>query len=277
MISITIVQERYYPKSFIFPGGEVNVSLPGNMPYSVDTVGGLSIKAIIKSSDDLMELLLVKSAIDVMYGKVRCTLKLPYVPYGRQDRACNEGEALSIKVLAGMINSMSFHKVLTYDNHSDVSTALINNCMSIKPERIMAQSSQIKSILGDLSTSICCPDAGAAKKIYGVSKAFGGIPIIMADKVRDTATGDITHTSVNCDDLGGRNIMVVDDICDGGFTFIKLAEKLKEKGAGMLFLYVTHGIFSKGLEVLDIYDQIFTTDSFASTEDMTDKLTVIKI
>ena len=48
----------------------------------------------------------------------------------------------------------------------------------------------------------------------------------------------------------GRNCLIVDDICDGGGTFIPLAKKLKNAGAKTVTLYVTHGIFSKGLDPL---------------------------
>jgi len=276
VISIKIAGNTYYPKTFLFPGGEVSVKLPSNMP-DVIIDSEVMIKAKIKNSNDLMELLLVKNTLDVKYGAIRQSLVIPYLPYARQDRVCNEGESLSIKVIANLINSMKFNRVVTYDNHSDVSTALIDNCRNRAPETLMDRSSAIRAVLGDLTTSICCPDAGAAKKIYSVSKAFGGVPILMADKVRDVKTGEITHTSVSCEELHGKSIMVVDDICDGGLTFIKLAEKLKEKGAGYLYLYVTHGIFSKGMECLNIYDHIFTTDSYAEIEDKSEKLTVIKI
>ena len=274
MISIRIAQENYYPKAFKFPGGEVNIQLPSRLP------GGQCdyiVKAKIKSSDDLMELLLVKNALDIKYHDHRSALKIPYLPYARQDRACNAGEALSIKVMANLINSMGFCKVLTCDNHSDVSTALINNCENYTPERLMAPCAEIEGLLTKTRISLCCPDAGAAKKVYSVSKTYGGIPVIMADKIRDVATGDITHTEVYCDDLGGQSVMVIDDICDGGLTFIKLAEKLREKGAGPIFLYVTHGIFSKGIGALSMYSRIYTTDSFASVEDGSDKLHVIKL
>ena len=47
--------------------------------------------------------------------------------------------------------------------------------------------------------------------------------------------------------------MIVDDICDGGQTFIELAKALEKQGAHQIFLYVTHGIFSKGLDTLKVY------------------------
>jgi len=62
--------------------------------------------------------------------------------------------------------------------------------------------------------------------------------------------------------------LIVDDICDGGGTFLGLGEELKKKNAGPLFLAISHGIFSKGFdELVKVYEQIFTTDSFRTIDD----------
>ena len=74
--------------------------------------------------------------------------------------------------------------------------------------------------------------------------------------------------------MDGRIAVITDDICDGGYTFIKVAEQLKAKGADKVVLFVTHGIFAKGLDVFDgLIDHVFTTDSFEHAPDP--RLTVI--
>jgi len=274
---ITVNGNRYYPKLFTFSGGEVSVKLPDHLR----AVGCNTyvLKAKLRSSEDIMTLLMLKNALDIRVGAARSVLEIPYVPYSRQDRVCNEGEALSIKVLAELVNSMNFDTVYTYDNHSDVSTALINNCINFPPEKIMGRNLEIKSLLTKTKISLCPPDAGANKKVLKVAQFFGGVPIIKADKIRDTATGEITHTEVYCDDLRGQSVFVVDDLADGAKTFVYLAEKLKEKGAGKLFLYVTHGIFSKGLDCVYEagYDKVYTTDSWQDVGSSDERLQVIKL
>jgi ribose-phosphate pyrophosphokinase len=70
------------------------------------------------------------------------------------------------------------------------------------------------------------------------------------------------------DDLQGKDCLIVDDICDGGGTFIGLAKELKKHNAGNLYLSVSHGIFSKGLKELNQYfTNIFTTDSFKTIDE----------
>ena len=65
--------------------------------------------------------------------------------------------------------------------------------------------------------------------------------------------------------LSNRRILIVDDICDGGATFVGLAKELRAAGAKKVYLYVTHGIFSKGLPLEGI-DKVFTTDSYFNPE-----------
>jgi ribose-phosphate pyrophosphokinase len=90
--------------------------------------------------------------------------------------------------------------------------------------------------------------------------------MIQSKKVREPSTGKITRTVVLANDLSGKTAIITDDICDGGYTFIKIAEQLKEKNVEKIILYVTHGIFSKGLSVFEgLIDEIYTTESFKQT------------
>ena len=89
------------------------------------------------------------------------------------------------------------------------------------------------------------PDQGAASA-PAPARAWPGVPLVHAEKTRDTNTGAITGTLVHSDHIGARNFLIVDDICDGGRTFIELAKVLRPLTDGQVKLYVTHGIFSQG-------------------------------
>jgi ribose-phosphate pyrophosphokinase len=112
------------------------------------------------------------------------------------------------------------------------------------------------------------PDAGSNKKIFDLAKSIGYVgEIIRCDKIRDISTGNIIETIVYKDDLNGMDCLIVDDICDGGRTFIELSKILKQKNCGKVYLVVTHGIFSAGLDVLKPhFDGIFTTNSYKDIE-----------
>jgi ribose-phosphate pyrophosphokinase len=233
-------------QSFTFPGGECHVAVSTEQVSDQTTV-----TASLHNSDDIMKLLLTVDAV----RRVRHTaidLLIPYVPYARQDRVCNPGEALSIKVMADIINGLACQSVTIVDPHSDVTAALINNCHVITQADVLKRSSVAEQILRE-NWALVSPDAGAAKKIQTVAKAIANDSVFpdvfSAAKVRDTRTGAITSTTFH-DDVKGRKVLIVDDICDGGRTFIELATLLNQRGAAATMLYVTHGIFSKGLDLL---------------------------
>ena len=74
--------------------------------------------------------LLVNALRDEFPESVHFDLDLPYIPYSRQDRVCAVGDAFGLKVFADQLNSLNFRYVIIFDAHSDVSPALINNCIN---------------------------------------------------------------------------------------------------------------------------------------------------
>ena len=127
----------------------------------------------------------------------------------------------------------------------------------------------------DQPQKLISPDGGALKKIYKVSEYLGGIDVVECSKSRDVKTGKLSGFKVYDDNLQGIDCLIVDDICDGGGTFIGLAEELKNKNAGKLYLAVSHGIFNKGFEAMNAFERIFTTDSFREFEE--EMVEVIKL
>lgn len=232
-----------------FPGGEIHVRIPKK-------ISRCTIKASICGSDDLMTVLLLNDAAK-RAGAMYVSLELMYIPYAQQDRVCESGEALSIKVFADLINSCGFNSITVYDPHSYVSTALINNCKIVEVADILT-SEKFQSKLDGLIDVLVAPDAGAYKKVLNVSK-FGDVPVVHATKNR--VNGEVQSVTLH-GDVAGKNCLVIDDICVGGRTFTELGKALKDAGAGDLSLYVTHGVFSKGLDELNqYYKRIYSTNS----------------
>lgn len=251
-----------------FPGGEEHIRLElEDFPEPVVIIVKLT------SSADVMRLLLANDALQEA-GYHDRTLYMPYVPYARQDRVTEDthGEPLSARVFAGLINSCGFDAVFTIDNHSDVVTALIERCQNLEVQNIVADfvEPQLFPKENELY-HIVSPDAGAMKKIYPVVTSLQHAikdPII-GMKHRNMRTGEIDRTSIMAPGpLLGYPCLVVDDICDGGRTFIELAKVLKKEDCGPLYLYVTHGIFSNNAlpRLLEYYDGIITTNSLPQDE-----------
>ena len=252
----------------IFSGGEVQVKITGH----VSQRKAITIEAHLSSSDLLIELLLLTEAIRRM---TRQPIKLicPYFPYARQDRVMNPGEALAVKVIAQLINNLGFDSVEVWDVHSDVTLALLDRAVNYPPQTWVQMIPVDKS-----KTILVAPDAGAMKKVGAVAKGLG-FEMISAEKKRNTKTGEITGTVVHAGvgvHAGNYDFLVVDDICDGGRTFTELAKELKKLTTGRILLYVTHGIFSKGLGVFGDIDHIYTAMPFPGVDLTSDKLTHLK-
>lgn len=206
---------------------------------------------------DIIRIGLVKDALDRL-GVENVVLCLDYMPQARADRVFEEGNPLPIAVFAQILNSYNFHAVWIADPHSDVTPALIKNC------RVLGQKTLANRALSMREAwqpdFICAPDLGSVKKIEDLMvhlNSFRRSPLVgkpilksyvQAIKVRDVTTGKIVRSAIVDEKVSG-NILIIDDICDGGASFIHLAEALKERGAESVGLYVTHGIFSKGLQV----------------------------
>ncbi|WP_298509617.1 ribose-phosphate diphosphokinase [uncultured Kordia sp.] len=241
---------------FTFSGGEPHIKIKEAINDAV------TITQRITSFNDLGMILVATDALRRMNVK-EISLFIPYFPAARQDRVMIPGEALSVKIYADIINSQNYEKVSVFDPHSEVTPALVNNVEVIDNHEYVKQCLQtIKEEIVLIS-----PDGGALKKIYKLSAYLGGIEVIECSKKRDVKTGALSGFTVYSDDLKGKTGVVVDDICDGGGTFLGLGKALQEKNVGDVHLIVSHGIFNKGFEALEsIYKTIFTTNSFRDVE-----------
>lgn len=247
----------------LFSGGEVNFKLISPPPPE-----DVTIEILLKSGDDIMALLMATDALR-RGGADHISLVCPYIPYSRQDRVMVYGESLSINVMCNIINSQNYKAVYTLDNHSPVTTALIKNCREINDHRIL------QKVFGERDFVLISPDAGAYKKALGIGYVFGK-DVIMASKYRDVSNMHLSATTIYCDDLEGQDCFIIDDLCDGGRTFIGLAEELRTKNCGKLYLYTSHGIYSYGTEkVTDVFDEVFVTNCFYQEHEK--RMNVIKI
>lgn len=246
-------------EKFVFSGGEPHIKIqPG-----FDTEQPVLITTRIRTFEDMGFLMLAVDALRRMQVK-QISAFIPYFPAARQDRLMVKGEPLSVKVNAQLINSLGLDQVYVFDPHSEVTPALLDNVDVIYNYDFIRQ---VIAMQSKENLVLISPDGGALKKIYKLSEQLGGIPVIECSKVRDVTTGKLKSFTVYADNLEGKNGLIVDDICDGGGTFIGLAESLNSKGIESLSIAVSHGIFSKGTDILSPYfEKIYTTNSFNDIE-----------
>jgi ribose-phosphate pyrophosphokinase len=246
--------EQY--KAFKFPGGEIHLKF--KMDYLFND-GDITIQTRLNSSDDLILLILAIETIAKDWPNRKITVFIPYMPYQQADRDFSVGECFSLKTITTILNSLPVEQYVVYDAHSDVTPALLKKC------KVIDNSTYIKHVVSTLPENVILlsPDAGAYKKIYKLAEKinFKG-EVASANKSRSISTGNIDSIELSKQDFEGKPVLIVDDICIGGRTFVELAKKLKERNVGSLYLAVSHGIFSNGLNELSQYfDGIFTTNS----------------
>lgn len=237
-----------------FSAGEIQIVLPEKLVKSDNFVS-----ADIRCSEGVMLLLQLASIIDTAKSK----LYLGYLPYSRYDFTERTNDALSLKVFCNIVNSMKFSQVTLDDCHSNVGIALLDNCVNVPQHEL------VLSLVPEINDyeAIIAPDYGSVKKAHKLAKMLC-IPVIECGKIRDQETGKIISFHVPVEKVRGMiNVLIVDDICDGGGTFVPIIEALN-KEVPRVDLYVTHGIFSKGVDLL--YDaglyQLYALNDWIQSE-----------
>lgn len=243
---------------FNFPSGETHIKI-----LTIWDPATFTLDWEYENDSEFIELALLADTLRRDDPKREIFLNLPYVPFSRQDRVTSKEEPFSLKVFCNLINSLKFDKVFIYDPHSDVTTALLDKCIVLD---------NLPHVFDSLYREkdefhLISPDAGSLKKIYKLASSLGDTGIIDRDKInivecskkRDIKTGEVSETTVHLDDFSGKDCYILDDICDGGRTFIEIARIIKTRNCGKITLFVTHGFFTKGMSVFEgLIDEIYT-------------------
>lgn len=194
------------------------------------------------------------------YAKI--TLNLPYFPNARADRQFQDGMTIPLKAFCNQLHSQNWDNVYTKDLHNLKATKLLYSKIQEMTQAecfddTVVNNVKLRQFLENYNFSFCAPDKGASLKVASVANGYTD-NIIQLSKCRDVFTGNIQGIDIVSGDVKEKDILIIDDICDGGMTFISAAKELKYNGAKSVSLYVTHGIFSKGVRPFKgIVDYIF--------------------
>lgn len=198
----------------------------------------------------LFEVLMARDAVHAawrdskQFRKCKLNLHLPYLPHGRADRRFEPGNAAPLQVFLEK-TALRFNSIYLTDPHSGFYESVQGNFM-VKHQAECFAETNVPVYASDI---LVAPDKGAMGKIQVLADKLGGQTVLRADKKRDISNGRVLSVELPNDiQIEGRGCIIVDDICDGGGTFLPLAQALLDRGASTVELYVTHGIFAKGLE-----------------------------
>ena len=264
-----------------FPDGtpRINLDVENIKEDEYDGRPCILIDWFYENNDEMFYLMLIKKHLERHLTNVDYYLFMPYIPNARMDRVKNDDEVFTLKYFCDFINSLNFSRVYVLDAHSDVSTALLNNCENDSPR------DYIKDAIRQISDDIVLyfPDAGAAKRY---SDLFPEIMYCYGEKKRDWKSGKILGLDIRSNgiDLNGKTVLMIDDIIAYGGSLFYSANALKENGVDKIYAYATHtensildrekGTLIKSLENNTV-ERLFTTNSLFSGKH--DKITVLEV
>ena len=242
-----------------FPDGTLHME--GALYYDRNAFGKIQIDWRYENDSELFALICLVNHIRSTQDNPRIVLFMPYIPHARMDRVKSSRDVFTLKYFAEIINSLHFDEVIALDPHSHVSEALIDNLHVIHPQVYLEN--VFETVLSEGNFMLFYPDEGAMKRYSSDIKSpyycFG-------IKNRDWCNGRILSLDLAgpVEDIAGKNILIIDDICSRGGTFLHSARRLKEVGAEDIYLFVSHcenTILQGELLEGDLVKRVYTTNS----------------
>jgi ribose-phosphate pyrophosphokinase len=189
-------------------------------------------------SDNLMELLMmIDAARRASAGYI--TAVIPYFGYARQDRKDKPRVSIASKLVANLLTEAGANRVMTMDLHAPQ----IQGFFDIPVDHLDSSAIFIPYIekLNIENLTFASPDVGSTNRVREVAKYFEA-EMVICDKQRKRANEVAGMTVIG--DVTGRNVVLIDDICDTAGTLSKSAAMLKEKGALSVRAFCTHPVLS---------------------------------
>jgi len=235
-----------------FPDGQPHIRLDTKLLEGVQDV---DVTWRIRNPEELYLLACLHDALEEAELRIR-DLVIPYLMAARSDRVMVPGDALGLRVVGHVLRAaMQYKNLFVLDPHSSEVFKWVFWSRTLSSDFLLAGIHADALVLPDKGSRI---HANRRKEILRASRE------ILCEKQRDMRTGDLKLVVTNPEAGIGKDVVIVDDICDGGATFLAIAEQLP--GVRSLKLVVTHGIFSKGFgDLAPAFHQIICSDSYASS------------
>lgn len=189
----------------------------------------------------IMELLLMADAFKRASAR-RITAVIPYYAYARQDRKDRPRVPISAKLLADLLETAGFSRVLTIDLHANQ----IQGFFNIPVDNLMALPIFVTHFLNydkvNLShTVLVSPDTGGVERARLMAQELH-TSLAIADKRRtEPGIAEILHI---IGDVSNKDAIIVDDIIDSAGTLVETVNALHNNGARRIFAVCTHGLLS---------------------------------
>jgi ribose-phosphate pyrophosphokinase len=262
-----------------FPDGQPHIKV--GIPFGkrcMTNPGVVDVSCRIRNPEELFKLLMLNEVI--LANNYVARLHIRYLMGARMDRAIGSTQPFTLKTVCETLNCMlPDSPISVFCPHSDAVSLLLKNYKQDLNTETLFYVKTFEDIieLDKDGFTLVLPDAGAGKRWYNNFDSVTSnylnlrssylynynIDIVECSKKRDMQTGKLSSFRVFHEVK--KHCVILDDLCDGGRTFIGLAEELRKGGAETVDLVVCHAIFSHGQELEGI-DKIYTTNSYKDWE-----------
>jgi len=240
------------------PIGKINIQKFSDgefQPIFLESIRGdyvFLVQSTYAPSENIMELLMMIDAAK-RASAYKIIVVIPYYGFARQDRKDKPRVAIGAKLIATLLEAAGAHRVITMDlhaaqiqgffevpvDHLDSSAIFIPYIQQLKLQDLAFAAPDVQLKLQDLA--FAAPDVGSTNRVREVANYFNA-EMVICDKHRKRANEIASMVVIG--DVTGKDIVIIDDICDTGGTLVKAAALLKEKGAKTVRAMITHPVLS---------------------------------
>lgn len=244
------------PQFSHFPDGQPHVKIGAYKDIIPTEPDEIKLYCSIRYPAELFNLLMVYEILRRPCAWTRIEVNIYWLFGARMDRPIDDGQPFTFDCVDRILNRIRGWSN-TYINVLDLHCRdrFGSNYGSIDISDFYCTA--LSMIPGN--PDIFFPDKGAKTRY---SFEFTNYNILFGGKARDSQTGKLSGFRIEGGERQSDTVLIVDDICDGGGTFVGQMKILKELGYEKVYLFVTHGLFTKGFEPLKEFDGIFCTNSF---------------
>lgn len=224
--------------------GNVNVNVFSDgefQPSLEETVRGQDVfivQSTMPPTENLFELLLLIDAAKRASAR-KIIAVIPYFGFARQDRKDKPRVAIGAKLSANMLMAAGIDRIMTMDLHADQ----IQGFFEVPVDHLYASTLFLKEIekLDSNNLVIAAPDVGGAKRANSYSKKLNcGLALCHKNRKKANEIAEMTVIG----EVSGKDVVIIDDMCDTAGTLTKAADLLMGKGAKSVRAFCTHAVLS---------------------------------
>lgn len=252
-----------------FPDGEIQITLE-----EFSRKDSIEVHCRITNTEELFILMQVADILN-RHG-VRWCLYIYYLMGMRMDRVMDFNRPFTLKIISDFIKNIGSVSTDILEPHSIRSTQLSDSfTMDLTYDNKSYSQLDPNYYKTYENYQVVYPDKGASER-YGRSRIA-----VKANKVRNPETGQIESIEITNPELfkdNNKPLMVVDDLCDAGGTFVGLAKEIRKYTDKELNIFVTHMVNRKGIENLSkAYNHVYFTNSYKDWDNLPENVTQIDI